>query len=454
MTENTIRHTKIGKIIRDVTNISGSIDTAAANEKIRNGIHFRGANAWILAFSIVIASVGLNINSIAVIIGAMLISPLLGPIFGIGLGLGTNDAALLKDALKNLLIMVAISLLASFIYFLITPLSLNDPSELVSRTTPTIYDVLIALFGGLAGIFEICRKDKGTVLSGVAIATALMPPLCTAGYGLANWNVHYFGGAMFLFIINSVFIILATYVMVKYFGFEEAAFIDEKIARRTRRLISTVILLVIIPSIWSAARLIRDNNFRRNVENFVQENRVFDGGYIYSYDIETKKGPKATVYIAGEKLDADQKTALVASAGSHDIPEERIEIKEHVFLTGNPSDEASERVVKTLFERNEAELGAKEQRIRELEQQLDDIRQGEIPYLQVAREAKTQYPEIAELSLTRGAAVQTDSLARNDCLVAVAKTAKPMKKDRQKSLSDWLRVRLGDSTVVVLNLQH
>ena len=443
-----------GRIIRDITNISGSIDTVAADQKIRSGISFRGANAWILAFSIVIASVGLNINSVAVVIGAMLVSPLLGPIFGIGLGLGTNDTRLLKQGVKNLIVMVGISLMASFLYFLVTPLSLNDPTELVSRTSPTLYDVLIALFGGLAGIFEICRKEKGTVLSGVAIATALMPPLCTAGYGLANGNFSYFGGAMFLFIINSVFIILATYVMVKYFGFAEAEFLDERTAARTRRIISLVIILVIIPSIWGAGRLIRDNNFKRNVEEFVKENRTFDGGYIYSYDVQTKKGLKATVYVAGEALDADRKAALLASAAQFGIDGERLDVREHVFQTEQPATDVSEKVVQGIFERSEAELGRKEQRIRELERRLEEIRQGEIPYEQVTREAKTQYPEIRELSLGRGASVATDSLGRIDCLVAVARTSAPMKQDRKKSLADWLRVRLGDSTVVVLNPQE
>ena len=174
------------KSFRDVVNIADHIDTEDAAARIKKNIWFKGPNVWILAFSIVIASVGLNVNSTAVIIGAMLISPLMGPIFGTGLALGTNDFSLLKDSAKNLLIMVLISLIASFLYFIISPLDLVNPTELLSRTRPTIYDVLIALFGGLAGIFENSRKEHGTVLSGVAIATALMPPLCTAGYGLAK----------------------------------------------------------------------------------------------------------------------------------------------------------------------------------------------------------------------------------------------------------------------------
>ena len=220
--------------LRDTANITEQVDVSAAAANIRNNIYFRGPNVWILAFSIVIASVGLNINSTAVIIGAMLISPVMGPIIGMGLGLGVNDTKLLGDSLRNLLIMVGVSLIASSLFFLISPLNLANPTELEARTSPSIYDVLIALFGGFAGILEHARKEKGTVMSGVAIATALMPPLCTAGFGLAKGNWHFFAGAMYLFTINAIFIMFATYLACKYLHFQQKSFADERSARRTR----------------------------------------------------------------------------------------------------------------------------------------------------------------------------------------------------------------------------
>jgi uncharacterized hydrophobic protein (TIGR00271 family) len=210
---------KLKELGRSTVNLNGHIDTEAAESTIRRNIYFKGPNAWILAIAVIIASVGLNVNSIPVVIGAMLISPLMGPIFGLGLGLGVSDIQLMKSSGKNLIVMVCISLAASFLYFMITPLSLLNPTELLARTNPTIYDVLIALFGGFAGIFEQCRKEKGTVFSGVAIATALMPPLCTAGFGLARGNFAWLLGALYLFFINCLFIMLATYVSVKYFKF-------------------------------------------------------------------------------------------------------------------------------------------------------------------------------------------------------------------------------------------
>ena len=189
--------------LKNRVNFADSIDILTAKNQIISNIEFKGSNVWILIFAIVIASVGLNVNSIPVVIGAMLISPLMGPIMGIGLALGINDTDLLRRSFKNLLIMSAISVITSTVYFLITPLDLEEPTELLARTNPTVYDVFIAFFGGLAVITEVCKKEKGTVIAGAAIATALMPPLCTAGFGLANGNFFYFIGASYLFFINT-----------------------------------------------------------------------------------------------------------------------------------------------------------------------------------------------------------------------------------------------------------
>ena len=257
---------KLSVFIREVANIDAHIDTDAAERSIRNNIEFKGPNAWILAVAIIIASVGLNVNSIPVIIGAMLISPLMGPIFGLGLGLGINDINLMKQAGKNLLVMVSISLVVSLVYFLITPLSLSNPTELLARTRPTIFDVMIALFGGFAGIFEQCRKEKGTVFAGVAIATALMPPLCTAGFGLASGNLSCFLGALYLFCINCLFITLATYFLVKYFRFKKTEYADQGFGLRTQRITSLLIAIFLVPSVWSAVVLVKQNNFDKKID--------------------------------------------------------------------------------------------------------------------------------------------------------------------------------------------
>lgn len=435
--------------IKAITNISDHIDTDAAARSIRSNVAFRGPNVWILAFSIIIASVGLNVNSTAVIIGAMLISPLMGPIIGIGLGLGVNDTKLIRVGLKNLLVMVGISLMASFLYFLMTPLKLANPTELLSRTNPTIYDVIIALFGGAAGLLEISRKEKGTVLSGVAIATALMPPLCTAGYGLASGHISYFFGALMLFIINGVFIIIATYLMSKILGFPEYEFLDAKQARRTRSLVTLVFVLVTIPSILSAITMIRSNKFAQDAESFVSENRMLDSGYIYDYDIDTHKGGKISLYIAGNMLDENEKSRLRLSAKDHGIDPERVEFYAHQIA---PNENGSaDKLVRDIYARTDSEIGKRDAQIRMLEMELSKYKQKEIPYTQISREIVSQYPQVKEIYISRGADVTTDSLYSKDCILVVAKTQRALGDEAKLRMTEFLKARLNDTTVVVIN---
>ena len=435
--------------IRVIANISDHIDTDAATRSIRSNVSFRGPNVWILAFSIIIASVGLNVNSTAVIIGAMLISPLMGPIIGIGLGLGVNDTKLIRVGLKNLIVMVGISLIASTLYFLLTPLKLANPTELLARTNPTIYYGIIALFGGAAGLLEISRKEKGTVLSGVAIATALMPPLCTAGYGLATGTFKYFFGALMLFIINGVFIIIATYVMSKILGFQEYEFQDQKTAKRTRTLVTLVVILVAVPSILSAVRMIKSNTFQQNASSFVADNRMLSSGYIYDYEVDTHKGGRISLYIAGSMLDDADKEKLKSSARDHGIDPERISFFEHQIVPGE--DRSADKLVKDIYERTDSEISKREAEIRVLENELTKYRQQEIPYLQISRELTSQFPQVKDIYISRGADINTDSLSTQDCILVVARTERVLDDEDKQKMTDYLKVRLNDTTVVVLN---
>ena len=439
---------KIRSLIREIADISDSIDTDDAAVRIKSNIWFRGPNVWILAFSIVIASVGLNVNSTAVIIGAMLVSPLMGPIVGVGYSLGTNNTVLLRQAFKNLLVMVAISLLASSLFFLLSPLHLVNHTELEARTGPTFYDVLIALFGGMAGILETCRKERGTVLSGVAIATALMPPLCTAGYGLANLDMHYFFGAMYLFTINGVFIALATYGMVKFLHFKEVVFMDKALAKRQRTVITVLTLAVLIPSIWSAVRLVRQNNFEHKVLDFVNENKTFSRSYIYDFKI--LDGKKAEIYVTGEPLSDAERMELLLSASRLGIPEESLTINDRSSL---PANDEYEKMVRGIYDRTDEELARKDARILQLEEQLDAIRASELPYSQLAREIRFRYPDVREVTLSRGAEVPADTLGAESRTLVIAGSEKPLPAADLQEMTDWLKVRLNDTTVVVINLR-
>ena len=434
--------------ISSIASLSEHIDTFQAEKAIRNSIYFRGPNVWILVFSIIIASVGLNVNSIPVIIGAMLISPLLGPIFGIGLGLGINDTGLLKSSLKNILVMMLISLVASFLYFLITPLNLSNPTELLARTNPTIYDVLIALFGGFAGIFELSRKEKGTVFSGVAIATALMPPLCTAGFGLANGNLMYFIGALYLFTINCIFIILATYLTVKYMKFEQYEYKDERTGKRARRLITIVTAIVVVPSIWSAIVMVRENTFNQDVAEFINMNKNLYSGYIMDYKVEHRKGSRVEVYFTGEPLSASEKNNFLESAKEFGLKPEQVIIKEHALVEGTGEAE----ILKGIYERTDNEITRREAEIKKLEDELKLLHASDIPYSQITREAVNQYPELKSLFVARGAEVRSSDFKESDGLLAVATTTRPLSDEQKLRLKNWLRIRLGIENVTLYEI--
>lgn len=254
----------------------GEDDREKTLETIKNNINFSGSNLWILACAIIVASVGLNVNSTAVVIGAMLISPLMGPIVGAGFALGVYDFNLLKKSLRNLAISTIIGLVFSTLYFYISPFK-DVQSEILSRTSPNIYDILIAFFGGIVGVIAVTRVEKGNPIPGVAIATALMPPLCTAGFGIATANWSYFLGATYLYCINCVFIGIATFLIIKYLKYPPKKQVDEKQQKQVRYIITALILVMLIPSAYLAYTLYIEQQLKKNIELFLKEEFVENG---------------------------------------------------------------------------------------------------------------------------------------------------------------------------------
>ena len=438
---------RLAEIVREVVNIDTHIDTDAAEQSIRNNIEFKGPNAWILAVAIIIASVGLNVNSIPVIIGAMLISPLMGPIFGLGLGLGISDISLLKQAGKSLLVMVSISLVVSLIYFLITPLSLSNPTELLARTRPTIFDVLIALFGGVAGIFEQCRKDRGTVFSGVAIATALMPPLCTAGYSLASGNFGSFLGALYLFCINCLFITMATYFLVKYFRFKKAEYADYSFGLKTQRITTLVIAIFLIPSIWSAVVLVKQNNFDKRAVEFVEHHRSIGNSFIYDYKIDHQDGSVLKIFMTGETLSESGRNNLYVYAKEHGIDPEQIVVKEYITKNSKGNDE----IFKGVYEKLDSKIGEYKSTIEQLNRELQAAKRNELPYLQIASEIAATYPEIKQVYMGQGARMRIDSLKVSPSIVVKVQTDSLMSPSSLEQFERWLKVRLQVTDLEVDN---
>lgn len=441
---------RLTAFIREVANIDTYIDTDAAERSIRSNIYFKGPNAWILAVAIIIASVGLNVNSIPVIIGAMLISPLMGPIFGLGLGLGINDINLMKQAGKNLLVMVSISVVVSLLYFVITPLSLSNPTELLARTRPTIFDVMIALFGGLAGIFEQCRKEKGTVFSGVAIATALMPPLCTAGYGLATGNLASFLGALYLFCINCLFITMATYFLVKYFRFKKTEYADQGFGLKTQRITTFLIIVFLIPSIWSAVILVKQNNFEKKAIEFVEAHRSIGNSIIYDYQIDHQDGSVLKVFMTGETLSNSARNNLYIYANEHGISEQQIVIKEYITQNSQGNDE----VFKGIYERLDSKIGQYETTIEQLSNELQAAKKDELPYMQIASEISAAYPEIKQIHIGQGTHIVIDSLKVTPCLIVKVKSDSLMSESTIAQFEKWIKVRLQVENVEITQMNQ
>lgn len=435
--------------IKNIMSLSEHIDISSAAENIVNNVEFRGSNTYILAFAIVIASVGLNVNSIPVIIGAMLISPLMGPIIAIGYSLGVNDTSFLKKSAFNLLIMVVISIIASFLYFLLSPLELENPTELLSRTNPTIFDVLIALFGGFAGILEITKKNKGTVLPGVAIATAIMPPLCTAGFGLATGSLSYFFGALYLFFINCVFIALSTFITVKYLRFPVKSFADPNKQRKVTRIISAFTLILIIPSIFSAIIVIRENSFNHTVKKFITQNKTLPRSYIYDYNIDHSHNQSIIeISIAGDALEDIEVEALYNSFESFGLDREQLSITQNAVTVEN--DITDKAVVQSIFERNDLEIKQREKLIQEKDLELMEYKKKDLPYKQIAKEVTVQYPNMISFTISRGANVDPNTLESIEQIILTLKLSTPISDLEINKIEKWLQVRLDFNNIKVI----
>ena len=437
----------IREFLTDTLNLTNYVDIPAANDNIRKNIPFKGPNVYILFAAVIIASVGLNVNSIPVIIGAMLISPLMGPIIGLGLGLGTNDRDLVLFSIKNLLVMVGISLLAATLYFMLTPLEIDNPTELLARTRPTIYDVFIALFGGMAGVLETSRKEKGTVVSGVAIATALMPPLCTVGYGIANMSWQYTIGALFLFSINCIFIAMAAYLMAKFLKFPVLTV--EQNRRRYYILSYGLVILLAGTSVVTGYQVIRENEFTKNANRFVKKNHTIGKTYIYDSQVDIDSKPyKIELRLAGETLNDDTREMLLRDAENYGIMRSQIVIHEDATVQVDRFNETE--LVKSLIATNTNNIQVRDDSIKVLNAQLETYKQQQLPAAQLAAELQVQMPDIVRITMAKGTAMEKDVVtSENQVVVIIYCNKMPGETERAKVL-EWLKVRLQVEDIEII----
>ena len=440
--------------IRNLASLHEDTDIEATINSIKKDIEFKGANVWILFFAIIVASVGLNVNSTAVIIGAMLISPLMGPINGVGLAIGINDTDLLRTSIRNLLVMVIISLIASTTYFIISPLS-DAQSELLARTTPTIYDVLIALFGGFAGIVASSRKEgKIVVISGVAIATALMPPLCTAGYGLATGQFNYFLGAFYLFFINSFFIALATFIMVRYLRFPSRKYVDPSRQRIVKRTISIFSVIVIVPSILMAWNLVSESRFNSQAIKYVQEiqkEEMFSNIEIINVKRNyNRKGQEISISLVGNTLESQQIERLQNKLIDFGLADTKLTIKQ---TSGTIDLNTQANVLSNLLEKKDQQIYTKDSVITSLNHELDKIKLSGIDHLQLAREIAIEYPNVKRFSISNHS-VYTDvkESALDTIPTLYVEWINPKDTTREQRLNEWFKVRLGIEELKIIEI--
>ena len=412
-------------------------------DKIHNIIEkdlvFKGTNLWILVFAIIVASVGLNMNSTAVIIGAMLISPLMGPINGMGYSIATYNFALFRKALKNFSFAVFASLAASTAYFAMSPIS-TAHSELLARTSPTIYDVLIALFGGLAGIVAISSKQKGNVIPGVAIATALMPPLCTAGYGLATGELEYFFGALYLFTINTVFIAISSVVISQILKFPILTLVDANQKKRTNRWISFIITLVLIPSIYFGYKLVQKEKFNENAERYVNNIRVVEGNYLLKNEINTRNRSIKLIY-GGRMLSEGEKNIIRAKAGDFLLSDATIE-----FQQGFSFDELARK--STEVDNLKYEINQLHQILEDKDKYIDSLNSRHNIGRQILSEIRTLHPQIVNCSYSDTYIYKDSAIIPEKAhLVIFTSLEKGLTSGEKGKINEWLKIRLKSDII-------
>ena len=413
-------------------------------DAIRSGVEFKGTNLWVLIFATFIASLGLNVNSTAVIIGAMLISPLMGPIMGVGLSIGLNDFELMKRSLKSYLVATLFSVTTATIYFAFTPLD-EVQSELLARTSPTIYDVFIALVGGLAGIVALATKEKGNVIPGVAIATALMPPLCTAGFGIATGNLLYFLGAFYLYFINSVFISLATYIGVRVMHFQRKQFVDKAREKLVKRSIIWITIGTMCPAVYLTYNIVRETFYQSAANHFITEELQFPDSQILSREISYDRHEIKVVFV-GKEVSKEQIAAAQQRLADYNLTKTKLVVFQGMG-DGSAVDISNIKsmVMEDFYRNSEKRLKEQDEKINTLHKQLADFSGSDWMGKQLGQELKVLFPEIKTLSVSKSLRLSVDSSWIDTLTYAIIDCQRmPDAKSRDKIVK-WLKAKTGDA---------
>ena len=419
-------------------------------DSIKKGVEFKGTNLWVLIFATFIASLGLNTNSTAVIIGAMLISPLMGPIMGFGLGLGISDFELIKRSFRNFAIATVFSVITSSIYFLISPIS-EAQSELLARTQPTLYDVLIAFFGGLAGIVASSTRLKGNVIPGVAIATALMPPLCTAGFGLATGNLYYFFGAFYLFFINSVFISLATYLVVRVLKYPKKVFLDKDHEKRVTRYVGIIVIFTIVPSLFLSYRLVKTTYFNQQVLNYVNTELAFPNTQILSKTItNTSDKKEIKVVLIGDNVSDSTIESARNRLPNYGLKDVSLVVQQGFSEQETDINKLKSLLMQDLYKNSEQVLRTQAMQIDSLQRELKSYHDDRLLAEQIKPEVKVLFPFVREISCTHTCLIPVDSDTQKPIMLIYVKSSEKISAENKRKLTEWLSARTQVKTIKLL----
>jgi len=410
-------------------------------ESIRHGVIFKGTNLWVLIFAIFIASLGLNVNSTAVIIGAMLISPLMGPIMGFGLAVGISDFELLKQSFKSYLLTTFISVVTSTLYFSLTPLN-EVQSELLARTSPTIYDVLIALFGGLAGIIAVSTKEKGNVIPGAAIATALMPPLCTAGFGLVTGNIFYFLGAFYLYFINSVFISLATFLGVRFMHFKRKDFVDKQREQMVRRYIVALVLVTMCPAFYLTYGIVKSTFYEASANSFIAKEFDFEHTQVISRKISYDE-KEIRVVLVGNELTQPEIDKVHNSLKHYKLEDTKLIIVQGMNSDNLDMGMLKAQVMEDFYKNSEERLQEQQEEILRLRRELRSYSTYHQLNQQIAPELKVLYPQVESVSLSQMEVITVDSMHKDTLIMVLMGLKEEMNTAQMQQMKEWLKTRTG-----------
>ncbi|OAD91437.1 hypothetical protein A7A78_02770 [Aequorivita soesokkakensis] len=445
----------IKKFLVELFDIQTDSDRDATIEAVKKDISFKGHTAWILIFSIFVASIGLNVSSTAVVIGAMLISPLMGPIVGIGLSVAINDVETLRRSFINLGVMVFLSVLTAFLYFKISPLTEETP-ELIARTYPTILDVLIAIFGGLGLI--VAKTKSGTIASvifGVAIATALMPPLCTVGYGLAIGSGPYAIGALYLFSINAVFIALSTFIVSKILRFPLVRYANSKRRKRTAQIASVIAIAVMVPSVWLFVKLLDQQVFETKTKEFVKNIIKYEGAEVVKFT-QDYKSKNIDVYLIGRPVPQNKINEWLSKLEKTEkLEQTHLRIYQGADQSGEMaaklSGEIKAGILEDLYVKNEQLIQDKDEQIRFLENQIALIKVQNVPFKELSEELKINYEGVETFSYSNKI---TTNFKKTDTLPVInirwkKNVTTAEKRNDLKKIEAWIKFKLKLDTLQV-----